>query len=287
MKTHPFIGIIATGIFLLLFSAESTSKEAAELFPEIRGWELNMGEKVYTPDNLWDIINGAADGYLSYDFQRLYTARYQDEQERQIRVYIFEHSTPKNTFGVFSQERNRDYELNETGAAGFSTGQAYYFITGPYYVQISTNNEGLNEWLERVAGALNQKLNQSEKLPAELELLPEAGKITGSEKYIANNFLGYKFLHSAFVADYKKQKESFQVFIISPENQQETEKLLTEYLDFAEFPENKREQNPLPLEDPYNGPILLWKSGKYICGIMGASEQTTETYLGLLKDRFQ
>jgi len=287
MKTHFVKGMIAAGIFLLLFSAESISKEAAELFPKIRGWELNVGEKVYTPDNLWDIINGAADGYLSYDFQRLYTARYQDEQDRQIRVYIFEHSTPKNTFGIFSQERNRDYEMNETGAAGFSSGQAYYFITGPYYVQISTNDEEVSEWLEQVAGSVNQKLNQSEELPSELNLLPEAGKISASEKYIANNFLGYKFLHSTFVADYKKQEESFQVFIICPENRQETEKLLTKYLDFAEVPENKREQNPLPLEDPYNGPIILWKSGKYLCGIMGASEQTTATYLSLLKARFK
>ena len=33
-------------------------------FPEIKGWKLIVEEKVYTAENLWDVIDGAADLFL-------------------------------------------------------------------------------------------------------------------------------------------------------------------------------------------------------------------------------
>ena len=46
------------------------------IFPEEQGWKLSTDFPVYTPDNLWDYINGAADGYLSFGFQDLTMAEY-------------------------------------------------------------------------------------------------------------------------------------------------------------------------------------------------------------------
>lgn len=286
-KTKVFKGLILIGmIVFLLPSVCLSSDKADDLFPKMDGWELNVGDKVYTPDNLWDIINGAADAYLSYDFQRLYTARYLNNKDGQMRVYIFEHSTPTNTFGIYSQERSSDYEFVNTGAQGFKSGEAYYFITGPYYVQISSD-KGLSESMERLAQKMDKALSEKDQLPAELNLFPEKGKVKNSEKYIANNFLGHNFLHSAFVADYEQGGESFQVFIISPENKQVTEDILKKYLDFVEFPENKRNKNKYSIEDPYNGSILLYQKGKYLCGAMGADKNTKEEYLAMLKDRLE
>lgn len=286
-RTTIFKGMVIAGMIVFLLPLVSLSKKAENMFPKMDGWELNVGDKVYTPDNLWDIINGAADAYLSYDFQRLYTANYINNQDGQIRVYIFEHSTPTNTFGIYSQERSEDYELVQTGAQGFRSGEAYYFITGPYYVQISSNDQGLEESMQNLARRIDNKLGDKDQLPNELKLFPEKGKVQNSEKYIANNFLGYSYLHSAFIADYQQDGGSFQVFILSPDNQQETEKILSEYLDFVEFPEEKRDQDKYSIEDPYNGSILLYQSGKYLCGVMGTDKEKKEEYLSLLKNQLQ
>ena len=62
-------------------------------FPEIEGWSLQIQEKVYTPDNLWDIINGAADLYLSYDFRKLHLAEYKDTTGLEVRIEIYHHNT--------------------------------------------------------------------------------------------------------------------------------------------------------------------------------------------------
>ncbi len=259
------------------------SMNASAMFPELTGWKLNRGEKVYVPENLWDIINGAADAYLSYDFQKLYTAEYINEEKGQIRVYIFEHSKPVNAFGIYSMERSSDYELTKTGAQGFKSGESHYFITGPYYVQITGNSVETQKDVDQLANLINLQLNQKNQLPSELDLFPEKGKIPVSDKYIANNFMGYSFLHSAFVASYAVGEEKFQIFIINPEEEKETDKILTSYLDFVKFPKESRGKAQYSVEDPYNGEVLICKSGKYLLGIFGSTGEVREEYMKLVK----
>jgi hypothetical protein len=283
MKTYHKI---ISGIWaLILFSTMGFAQNSNNMFPTLEGWKLQAGDKIYVPDNLWDIINGAADSYLSYDFQRLYTAEYVDEEDKSIGVYIFEHSNPTNAFGIYSQERYTDYTFNQTGAQGFSSNNAYYFITGPYYVQINSNNNSLEGTIEKLGGLINKKLDQHNRLPQELDLFPGKGKVSFSEKYISNNFLGYDFLHSAFTANYETEGKSFQIFIINSGNESETGKMLNAYLDFVKFPEDQRNKNKYVLEDPYNGLVLLHKSGNYLFGIMGADKNTMEEFLELLKNK--
>jgi len=244
MKKTPFYRkVILAALLIISFFYGGHAKNAGEMFPEMDGWGLDAGDKVYVPDNLFDIINGAADSYLSYDFRKLYTAEYNNDQQKRIRVYIFEHSNPVNAFGIYSQERNKDYKFNETGAQGFESPGAYYFITGNYYVQITTGDDNLNDTMEKLAEKIVAKLGQNNKLPPELNLFPEKGKIDASEKYIANNFLGYSYLHSAFITDYQQNGESFNVFIMSPEDEQQTQKMLTDYLDFVKYPKKNRDKD--------------------------------------------
>ena len=51
-------------------------------FPMLDGFKKETNYPVYTPDNLWDFINGAADNYLAYDFVDLHVA--EDVYKRQV-----------------------------------------------------------------------------------------------------------------------------------------------------------------------------------------------------------
>ena len=276
---------VVTTILITIFFSSIYSMEPADMFPDMKGWKLIVGEKVYVPENLFDIINGAADSYLDYDFQKLYTSEYIDDQERRIRVYIFEHSNPLNTFGIYSQERYRDYNYNDTGTQGFQSPGIFYFITGPYYIQISGSDDKMDKTLQQLAVKIETKLDQNNELPSELKLFPDQGKIPYSEKYIANDFLGYNYFYSAFTADYKQDDESFSIFIISPENQQQIKKMLNEYLDFTEFPSDDRDRQQFEVDDPYNGTVILYITDKYLFGITGGDDKIMNNYLSLLIDK--
>ena len=63
-----------TGIALAILFTGSVLFAADDLFPEIQGWKLRVEKMAYTSLNLWELINGAAELYLSYDFQDLHLA---------------------------------------------------------------------------------------------------------------------------------------------------------------------------------------------------------------------
>ena len=49
-------------------------------FPEIPGWKLNVNEHVYNAGDLWELINGAADIFLSYYFEDLLIGEYTQKE---------------------------------------------------------------------------------------------------------------------------------------------------------------------------------------------------------------
>ena len=273
-------------LFLALLFVPVTvfSGDAEKLFPDVNGWNKDVGDKVYTPDNLWNLINGAADTYLLYDFKKLHTAKYTNKNDETVTVYVYKHGSPLNAYGIFSQELNTKYKLiNDVGALGFQAEDAFYFITGSYYVQLSAENPKVN--LRKMAEKFEATINQPNKLPEALDLLPSEGKVKKSTKYISQNFLGYKYLHSAFISKYEVGGESFKLFVMQPGSEEEKQNMLTEYLDFAEYPEDKRDKKELIVDDPYNGTIYLRKAGKFILGTMNATDKLSKKYLDKVEDK--
>jgi len=278
--------IIFCAVLTLTFSTAHAGKKK-ELFPQLPGWELEIGDKVYNPGNLWNIINGAADSYLSYDFQKLYTAEYIKGNDRRMTVYIYEHSSPTNAFGIYSQERSSDYTFVNTGAQGFKSQDAYYFIKGPFYVQISTSSQDLASDLKTVAEKIAQQIDHPGELPDILKLFPKDGLLENSERYISQNFLGYSYLHSAFTANYERDGQSFQLFIIHPDEPDAIQPMLARYLDFAEYPKDGRGKEVLKIEDPYNGTLWIYQHSQYLAGVIGTGGEMADKYIGMLKERLK
>ena len=86
-------------------------------FPvEVQGWTLAPEVENYTPENLYEYIDGASELYISYGFEKLFTRRYQSGQP-DITVDLFDMGDPGNAFGIFAhsqeapgQEVGRDSE---------------------------------------------------------------------------------------------------------------------------------------------------------------------------------
>ena len=63
-------------IFLFFFISSSVLFAQEIILPELSGFKKVTDYPVYTADNLWDFINGAADVYLSYGFENVHIAEY-------------------------------------------------------------------------------------------------------------------------------------------------------------------------------------------------------------------
>jgi hypothetical protein len=127
------------------------------------------------------------------------------------------------------------------------------------------------EAISQLALKINDMLAQPMGLPEALKLFPQEGKEDLSDAYIAQNFLGYSFMHSAFTTKYKTEG-GFQLFIIkdSPEALQ---KMLDDYTKMLKDEKPAIKGDLIIAKDPYNGAIFMQKKGEYLVGVMNTDKE--------------
>ena len=254
------------------------------LFPEIQGWKLTVNERVYGPADLWDIIDGAADTYLSYSFLDLHLADYENKAGIIIRVELYRHNTFDNTFGIYASERNPDYHFIDIGSQGYLEEGILNFLCGNYYVKIITGSTGENaqNYLVAIGEKVEKNLLQEKYWPAIIQIFPQ-GSLPYSERYIAENFLGFEFLHSAFTADYNRDGEEFRIFVIRMDNPREVREMLKKYLEFTKQT-NEISDGLFKIHDPYNGDVDVILKGNTLAGIINCDVESARIeFLEFLK----
>jgi hypothetical protein len=280
MKTICLIlGII---IFLWVTGAEAGDFR----FPEIKGWKQSGEIQTFIPKNLYEYINGAADLYLMYDFQELKSAEYVNEKKASVIIDIYRHKTPTHSFGIYSQERHPKANFINVGAQGYIEEEILNFIAGPYYVKITGYKieSGGQEVLISFAKKVLENLGEKGTLPTLLNSFPRDGKVKNSEKFVAKNFLGYAFLHSAFTADYDVSGTKFKLFVIEGAEGNDCKEMIQKYLQQTRSPEKNIAEGRHTITDPYHGEIELYWKGKYIWGTLNLNEVSLRsTYLKLLE----
>ncbi|HLD30228.1 MAG TPA: DUF6599 family protein [bacterium] len=290
MKKRFFIAFLCffcstLGGTLLTFAFGSESRPFT--FPEVKGWKQSGEIQTFSPENLYEYINGAADLYLAYDFEELKVAEYQNEEKAAVTVEVYRQRAPYEAFGIYSQERLPAAEVLAIGAQGYTEGDYLNFFTGPYYVKISLYQAGPDgrEVLTSFAKKVAEKLGEKGQLPSILKSLPVEGKARNSEKFIAKKFLGYSFLHSAFTADYLVAGMRFQVFMIESGSKDESIDMIGRYLRQNGKPSNGIVEGRVTLSDPHHGVVeISWREGR-IWGILNLDDPALRTkYLRLIEE---
>ena len=244
-------------------------------FPEMVGWKQSNEIQVFSRANLYDFINGGADLYLKYDFQELKVAEYQNNRKASVGIEVYRHKTPTDAFGIYSQERLGNANYLEIGAQGYSEKGVLNFLAADYYVKMSSVDVGHEdrEVLLAFAKKLLENLGAKGSLPPILSSFPREGETKNSEIFIAREFLGYSFFHSAFTADYELSGKKFKLFLIEGIDQKDCRNMIQEYLKHNGDLQNKVEEGRYQLKDPYHGGMDFFWKGNYIWGALDLDDE--------------
>ncbi|KAA3661867.1 MAG: hypothetical protein DWQ10_03665 [Calditrichaeota bacterium] len=267
-------------LLLILLPAILFATEFAN-FPKIKGWELKVSDDVYTPENLWDFMNGGADLYNKYGFIELHLADYRSADGMTISAEVYRHSSSVNAYGIYASERSPDYQFLELGGQAYIGDGILNFCSGTYYVKLFADGEGdkaVNA-LKKVAGSLVEALDQKNSLPELLSVFPKKGKAAYTEKYTAKKYLGHKFLNNAFSAEYE---EGYSLFLIQSADAGEIMKTAVAYLKFAKQKTKPVTDSMFVIKDPYSGDIPVVIADRYLIGILNGAE-SGNAKLGLEK----
>jgi hypothetical protein len=260
------------------------------VFPEITGWRQSGEPQTLLPGTLYEYINGGADLYLAYDFQELKVTEYLDDKKGNVTVEVYRHKSPTEAFGIYSQERLPDANYLNIGAQGYMDKNILNFLAGSFYVKINSYNTDSDDpgVLQIFAKRIEENLNERGGLPSLLSVFPAEGKLRNSEKFIARNFLGYSFLHSAFTADYDLFGKKFKLFLMACKDRNECRTIIQDYLRQVKSPEKEVVEGRHTLADPHHGTIDLCWEGIYVWGVLDLAEPDLRSrHLKLLEDELR
>jgi len=258
---------------------------------QVSDWKLKSELRFFQAGNLWELIDGAAEGYISYGFQEMVTSEFINKNTKEeVIIEIYQMKDNANGFGIYSAERYPENKFLDIGTQGYESSMVLNFWKDKYYVKLSgfDTTASVQKSLNDLAFAIDNNIPAEKVMPKFISYFPQENIIKNSEKFIANSFLGHEFLKNGYTADYKIENKEVKFFFIDCENQETTKSSFEKYKDYIKTSGKITSvikgtgDEGFVGKDNYYGIITIIKKGNIIMGVLGAPDQ--KVGLKLLKD---
>lgn len=275
--------LILAALPLLAGAAFADAPTGPALFPKISGWKLQGEPTTYTPESLFQYIDGAADTFLQFDFQELSSATYvpdpaaaktkargrtkvQAPAKIEITVDIYRHRDPWRAFGMYSQERPAGSTRLPIGADAYRGSDNLQLVVGAYYIKLAQLGGGDAEAIRSVAEKVAAALPGTRDVPPVFGCFPERGRRPRAERLTARDFLGHAFLHDAVAVPYDLGGASFRLFAIVGKDAADTREMVKRYLAVGKNPLQVTDNGRAMVKDPLNGEVSIKWNGRLLWG---------------------
>jgi hypothetical protein len=291
--------ILAAIILVLTFSLakaqgleERSQKEGTEykeilgtLLPknrEIKGWKITSGPQFFEPQNLWEHINGQAEMYLDYGFERVATAEYAAlDGFGSMTIEIYQMQSPKHAFGIYAAERSPRDSFIKMGVQCYLSENVLNFWKGFYYVKLISFQTSLETKtiLMELAGVIDNKIEGAYSEPGLFACFPENNKIQMSERFIPKNFLGLSFLKDGYRVEYKIGGNIYQVFLVKNGSPDIANEAFTKYQDFLgshheRVSHSKKYDYQLAFTERERA-VAIFQYGSFMGGVLNVADLST------------
>lgn len=184
--------IVGTCLLLVVMAgcASARSTPAVNLAPPeqalpatdaIPGWAQVEAPRTYDRDTLYDFMDGAADLYFTYAFERLAVADYQGPDGGSVRVEIYRTTTPADAYGLFTY--NAYGEPLDLGAEGRQSEGGLSFWQDHNCVLVTARNAVDGTTLHAFGEAVSAALPAGGAAPQIAASLPPESLVPGSVRY--------------------------------------------------------------------------------------------------------
>lgn len=153
---------------------------------ELTNWQPGTNPEIYVGDDLYVFINGGAEIYHEYGFNKVVYNEYKDKNENSINVEIYEMKSSESAFGIYSFKIGRKGEVFSVGNDAFL--QSYYmnFWKGNYLIILTgfDENEATINGIKTIAKVIDQKIKIKGNKPDLVNYLPKQNLQTTHVKYL-------------------------------------------------------------------------------------------------------
>ena len=252
--------------------------------PGAADWRAPREVSRFTPETLYQKIDGRADAYLQFHALGLTFGTYHNQSapDGLIDVYWYDMGEPLNAFGIYRAEASPEAAVVSIGNDGYSTGGAVFFWKGSCYVQVLPTR--FDDSDAPVALAIAERLaalieNAGGDMWA-LSILPQSGRVAGSFNYVAKDAFSLDFLSEVFTADYDLDGKRVTLFIHRAADEAAAAALFDRYVRFlkqyGKVVWTEPDSSRLIAGGDVSGMIdVVFAKGRYFGGANGARDLET------------
>lgn len=263
------------------------------LIPELSSWKLSEEPESYRAENLFEYINGAAEIYISYEFEELLVANLtMDGTETEMSIEIYDMGSSTNAFGIYSAERYPENVFVPIGTQGYIESGALNFLASRYYIKLLCfeGGEDSDTYLRQFGEDMTRRIGGKMSFPDVLKIFPKSNRIDNSEKYFMRNFMGYSFFHDGYSADYRLDGHEFVCILVVGKDDADAREMLEGYLKAKQADVLDSPSGVHHIRDRYYHNIFLARINHYLCGVMKIQDDRTEDgrrYLEEMTDKLK
>jgi hypothetical protein len=244
------------------------------------GWKMDGKPLRYDRDSLSDRINGEAELYFTYGFERMIAARYTHNKNTAVGmdVEVYRMGSLLDAFGMYANYRQKDGRTLAVGVEANLSSAQLFFYQDRYFVHIQlTGTDAIDSaTLSACAEKVVAHLPGDRTRPAELSAFDRPEIVTGSERYLPQSLLGYDFLNKGIMAEVTLAGKELQIFFLLGTTAESAARSFERYR--SQLVQRKIEsgaKNALFLEgiDPLYGPVVILNKGACLAGAVKISER--------------
>lgn len=277
--------VLAAGCGLIGQDAPAVSpSKLAEVVGALtpRGWRIHDKVWWYTPENLYELIDGRAEFYIAYDVVGVCFVSFtrSDESDIFIDVSIYDMGTPTNVFGVFTAERSPEATQLKLGRNSYRSGADYYIWKGRYYVQVIAPDDSVEyqQITRNIAEQLTESLRDSKEPVWGLTAMPRENLVPQSVHYYLVDAMGLDFMENTYTARYQRGETEVVVFLSRRDSAESARSAVTGFMEHMNFYGKEVRQltvDGIELVACDMGGIndIVFQKGRLVAGVTGVEDQ--------------
>jgi hypothetical protein len=245
-------------VALAVFACIAAAAPTCSLVP---GWTVHGKPRTYTADNLFEYMDGNAEGYILYNFQEMQGITCKRGEVTFV-IDISDMSDPDFSFGMFTSTRDLRQPAYPVGMGGQIVPRRLIFAKGKYYIEIAANPEGdhtaaLKSW----AAALDKSVPGTTLPPPALQWFPTAEQ--QSLRLVPESVLGLRLLRRGYLAQYDFGK----AFVAFEDTAQSAADVMQKLRSrFGETTPVAVADEAFQATDRYLGRLCIFRKGRHIGG---------------------
>jgi hypothetical protein len=233
----------------------------------VPGWTPQGEARSFAADNLFEYMDGNAEGYLLYGFQNMHGVTCVKDGVTLV-IDISDFSDADSAYGMFCANRDLRKPPSRLGMGGQIVPRRAIFAKGRYYVEIGAEPEGDHTTiLQAWTAALEKIATGSNEVPVALSWFPVEGQ--QSLRLVPESVLGIRLLKRGYVAQYDFGK----AFVVTEASADSAAAVMQKLRDrFGETQKTPIGDDGFQVADKYLGRLCVVRKGRYLAGYGNLAE---------------